>query len=131
MLSVDPDDVVQPVTVLEERGLPRVLLISADDMCEEKEETSVDVINETAKEDINPVVLNKDPLNLDDDEMEEVEQKEYFNLNLKASSNVICVQHHWRKYSQVQRGVENPPRKLSFIQRFGVMRRRPTVRKKG
>ncbi|GFY71715.1 transposon Tf2-9 polyprotein [Trichonephila inaurata madagascariensis] len=27
--------------------------------------------------------------------------------NLKASSNVIFVQHHWRKYSQVQRGVEN------------------------
>ncbi|GFV20667.1 uncharacterized protein TNCV_777121 [Trichonephila clavipes] len=67
-------------------------------MCEEKEETSVDVIKETANEDINPVVLRKEPLNLNDDEMEEVEQKECFNPNLKASSNVIFVQHYWRKW---------------------------------
>ncbi|PRD35489.1 UNVERIFIED_CONTAM: hypothetical protein NCL1_11480 [Trichonephila clavipes] len=96
-------------------------------MCEEKEETSVDVINETAKEDINPVVLSKEPVNLDDDEME---VEVCFNLNLKASSNVIFVQHPWRKYSQVQRRVEKPTRKLPFIRRFGVMRRRPTMRKK-
>ncbi|GFX24963.1 splicing factor 3B subunit 2 [Trichonephila clavipes] len=39
------------------------------------------------------------------------------------------MQHHWHKYSQVQRGAEKPTRKLPFIQRFGVMRR-PTTRKK-
>ncbi|GFV35265.1 splicing factor 3B subunit 2 [Trichonephila clavipes] len=60
--------------------------------------------------------------------MEEVEV--CLNPNLKASSNVIFVQHHWRKYSQVQRGVEKPTPKLPFIKRFGVMRRRPTMRKK-
>ncbi|GFV20684.1 uncharacterized protein TNCV_777291 [Trichonephila clavipes] len=130
MLSVGRDAVAQPVTVPEEKGLPRVLPISADEICEEKEETSVDVIKETANEYINPVVLRKEPLNLDDDEMVEVEQKECFNPNLKVSSNVIFVQHYWRKYSQVQRGVEKPTRKLLFIQRFGVMRKRPKRRKK-
>ncbi|GFU11415.1 uncharacterized protein TNCV_4041171 [Trichonephila clavipes] len=99
MLSVGPDAMAQPVTVPEEKGLPRVLLISADERCEE---TSVDVIKETAKEDINPVVLSRDPLNLDDDEMEEVEQK---------------------------REVEKPARTLPFIQRI-VMRKRPTMQKK-
>ncbi|GFY63320.1 splicing factor 3B subunit 2 [Trichonephila inaurata madagascariensis] len=118
MLSVGPDAVAQPVTVTEEKGLPRVLLISANEMYEE---TSVDVIKETAKEDTNSVVLSKEPVNLD--EIEEVKQKVCFSPNLKASSNVIFVQHHWRKYSQVQREVEKPTRKLPFIQR-------PTVRKK-
>ncbi|GFX42089.1 splicing factor 3B subunit 2 [Trichonephila clavipes] len=99
MLSVGPDAMTQPVTVPKKKCLPRALLISADEMCEEKEEKSVDVIKETAKEDI-------------------------------TSSNVIFVQHHWRKYSQVQRGVEKPARKLPFIQRFDVWRKRPTMRKK-
>ncbi|GFY72136.1 splicing factor 3B subunit 2 [Trichonephila inaurata madagascariensis] len=72
MLRVGSDAVAQPVTVPEEKGLPR---------------------------------------------------KVCFNPNLKASSNVIFVQHHWRKYSQVLRGVEKPTPKLPFIQR-------PTVRKK-
>ncbi|GFY62187.1 splicing factor 3B subunit 2 [Trichonephila inaurata madagascariensis] len=98
MLSVGPHAVAQPVTVPEEKGLPRALLISADEMCEEKEEISVDLIKETTKEDINPVVLSKEPVNLHDDEIEE-------------------------------RGVEKPTRKLPFIQRFGVMRRQPTMRK--
>ncbi|GFY57904.1 splicing factor 3B subunit 2 [Trichonephila inaurata madagascariensis] len=97
MLSVGLDPVAQPVTVPEEKGLPR--------------------------EDINPVILSKEPVNLDDDEIEEVKQKVCFNPNLKTSSNVIFVQHQWRKYSQVLRGVEKPTRKLPFIQR-------PTVRKK-
>ncbi|GFS58832.1 splicing factor 3B subunit 2 [Trichonephila inaurata madagascariensis] len=119
MLSVGLDVVAQPVTVPEEKGLTRVLLISANEMCVE---TSVDVIKETAKEDINLMVLSKEPVNLDD-EIEEVKQKVCFNPNLKASRNVIFVQHHWRKYSQVLRGVEKSTRKLPFIQR-------PTVRKK-
>ncbi|GFS94531.1 uncharacterized protein TNCV_2015321 [Trichonephila clavipes] len=129
MLNVGPDAMAQPVTVLEERCLPRALLISADEMCEEKEERSVDVIKETAKEDINSVVLNSEPLNLNNDEIEEIKQKVWFKPNLKASSNVIFVHHHWRKYSQVQRGVGNPTRKLPFIQP-SVMRKRSTTRKK-
>ncbi|GFW73670.1 uncharacterized protein TNCV_1541251 [Trichonephila clavipes] len=119
ILSVGPDAKAQPVTVPEEKCLPRALLISADaTFCEEKEERSVDGIKETAKEDINPVVLNREPFNLDDDEIEEVEntQKVCFNLNLRVSSSVIFVRHHWRKYSQVQRGVGKPTRKLPFIQ---------------
>ncbi|GFX01662.1 uncharacterized protein TNCV_4279421 [Trichonephila clavipes] len=55
MLRVGPDAVAQPDTVPEEKGLPRSLLISVDEMCEEKEERSFDVIKETAKEDINLV----------------------------------------------------------------------------
>ncbi|GFW43470.1 arm_2 domain-containing protein [Trichonephila clavipes] len=43
MLSVGPDTMAQPVTVPEEKCLPRALLIFADEMCEEKEERSVDV----------------------------------------------------------------------------------------
>ncbi|GFW56200.1 splicing factor 3B subunit 2 [Trichonephila clavipes] len=91
MLSVGPDAKAQAVTVPEEKCLPTALLISADQMCEEKEERSVDVIKETAKEDINPLVLNS-----------------------------------W----QVQRGVGKPTRKLPFIQRNVVMRKRSTMRKK-
>ncbi|PRD33760.1 UNVERIFIED_CONTAM: Splicing factor 3B subunit 2, partial [Trichonephila clavipes] len=102
MLSLGPDAVAQPVAVPKEKGLPRVLLISADEM---------------------------EPLNLNND-IEEIKQKVWFKPNLKASSNVIFVQHHWRKYSHVQRGVGKPTRKLPFIQRFGAMIRRSTMRKK-
>ncbi|GFT25706.1 hypothetical protein TNCV_1517241 [Trichonephila clavipes] len=35
VLSVGPDDMAQPVTIPEEKCLPRALLISADEMCEE------------------------------------------------------------------------------------------------
>ncbi|GFX89482.1 uncharacterized protein TNCV_483171 [Trichonephila clavipes] len=108
MLSMGPDAMAQPVTVPEEKCLPRALLISADEMCEEKEERSVDVIKETAKEDINPVVLNSKPLNLNNNEIEGIKWKVWFNPNLKALSNVTFVQHHWSKYSQVQRGVGKP-----------------------
>ncbi|GFW12376.1 splicing factor 3B subunit 2 [Trichonephila clavipes] len=101
MLSVGPDDMAQPVTVAEEKCFPRALplLISADEMCEEKEEISVDVIKETAKEDI-----SREPFNLNNDEIEEINQRVWFiyKPNLKASINVRFVQHHWRKYSQVQ-----------------------------
>ncbi|GFY78456.1 uncharacterized protein TNIN_353221 [Trichonephila inaurata madagascariensis] len=85
MLSVCPDALAQPDTVREEKGLPRVLLISADEMCEEKAERSEsglsgpraapDVIKETAEEDINPMMLSKEPVNSDDDEIDEVKPK--------------------------------------------------------
>ncbi|GFW54752.1 integrase catalytic domain-containing protein [Trichonephila clavipes] len=72
MLSVGSDAKAQPVTVPEEKCLPRALplLISADEMCEEKEERSVDVIKETAKEDI-----SREPLNLNNDEIEEINHR--------------------------------------------------------
>ncbi|GFR26507.1 hypothetical protein TNCT_55091 [Trichonephila clavata] len=59
MLSVDPDAVAQPVAIGEEKYLSRdsfnVPPIFADDeMYEEKEETSVDVIKDKAK-DVNTV----------------------------------------------------------------------------
>ncbi|GFX40444.1 integrase catalytic domain-containing protein [Trichonephila clavipes] len=69
-------------------------------MCEEKEERSVDVIKETAKEDI-----SREPLNLNNDESEEINQRE------------------------IQREVGKPTRKPPFI-RSVVMRKRPTMRKK-
>ncbi|GFW47477.1 uncharacterized protein TNCV_4537671 [Trichonephila clavipes] len=75
MLSVSPDAMAQPVTVPEEKCLPRVLPISVDEMCEEKEEKLVDVMKKTAKEDINPVVLNSEPLNLNNDEIEEINHR--------------------------------------------------------
>ncbi|GFY03888.1 uncharacterized protein TNCV_1196681 [Trichonephila clavipes] len=93
MLSMGSDDVAQPVTVPEEKGLPRVLLLSADEMCGEKEKTSVDVIRETAKEDINPVVLSREPLNLNNDEIEEIKHRKccdgsrVFSLTCPLSQN--------------------------------------------
>ncbi|GFW91264.1 uncharacterized protein TNCV_736791 [Trichonephila clavipes] len=70
VLSVGPDAMAQPVTVPEEKCLPRALLLSTDEMCEEKEERSVDVIKETAKEDI-----SREPLNLNNDEIEEINHR--------------------------------------------------------
>ncbi|GFS67660.1 uncharacterized protein TNCV_4363491 [Trichonephila clavipes] len=133
-LNVGPDAMAQPVTVPEEKCLPRALLISTDEMCEEKEERLVDVIKETAKEDINPVVLNSEPSNLNNDEIEEIiTESVVYKPNLKASSNVIFVQRHLcfkRNHSQVKRGAEQHALKLLFIQRIGFMRRRPITRKK-
>ncbi|GFR05007.1 hypothetical protein TNCT_498982 [Trichonephila clavata] len=115
MLSVDPGAVAHPVAIGEEKHLSRdsfnVPLISADDeMYEEKEETSVNVIKD--KEDVNPVCVNS---------------------NLKISSNVILVPHHScfkRKNSQDKRGVERHALELlDFIKRFG-MRRRQALRER-
>ncbi|GFQ75840.1 hypothetical protein TNCT_313941 [Trichonephila clavata] len=82
-------------------------------MYEEKEETSVDVIKDKAKEDVNPVCVNS---------------------NLKISSNVILVPHHScfkRKNSQDKRGVERHALELlDFIKRFGIMRRRQALRER-
>ncbi|GFR22432.1 uncharacterized protein TNCT_297261 [Trichonephila clavata] len=118
MLSVDPDAVARPVAIGEEKHLSRdsfnVPPISADDeMYEEKEETSVDVIKDKAKEDVNPVCVNS---------------------NLKISSNVILVPHHScfkRKNSLDKRGVERHALELlDFIKRFGIMRRRQALRER-
>ncbi|GFR11394.1 uncharacterized protein TNCT_201833 [Trichonephila clavata] len=118
MLSVDPDAVARPVAIGEEKHLSRdpfnVPIISADEeMYKEKEETSVNVIKDKAKEDVNPVCVNS---------------------NLKASSNVILVPHHScfnRKNSLDKRGVEKHALELyDFIKRFGIMRRRQALRER-
>ncbi|GFY72271.1 uncharacterized protein TNIN_390391 [Trichonephila inaurata madagascariensis] len=83
MLSLGLDAIEQPDTVPEEKGLPRVLLISADEMCEE---TSVDVIKETTKEDINPVILSKQPVNSNDDE---IEKYSVFKAKLFTCSQIM------------------------------------------
>ncbi|GFQ98491.1 hypothetical protein TNCT_238211 [Trichonephila clavata] len=54
------------------RDSSKVPLISADDkMYEEKEETPIDVILNKAKNDINPGILSKETLDLENDENEE------------------------------------------------------------
>ncbi|GFR16641.1 hypothetical protein TNCT_330341 [Trichonephila clavata] len=82
-------------------------------MYKEKEETSVNVIKDKAKEDVNPVCVNS---------------------NLKISSNVILVPHHScfkHKNSQDKRGVERHALELlDFIKRFGIMRRRQALRER-
>ncbi|GFS50206.1 hypothetical protein TNIN_425091 [Trichonephila inaurata madagascariensis] len=64
MLCMNPDALVQPVTVGNKKGLSRdssnVPL------------PPVDVIKAKAKDDINPVIFSKETLNLEEDEMEEM-----------------------------------------------------------
>ncbi|GFT69421.1 uncharacterized protein TNCV_1297271 [Trichonephila clavipes] len=81
----------------------------------EKEEISVDAIKD--KDDLNPVILSKERMDFDEDEIEEpklskrkrkklsrmtvvkLQQK----LNLKASSNMVLIPQHWSfrgEYSQ-------------------------------
>ncbi|GFQ98371.1 uncharacterized protein TNCT_60441 [Trichonephila clavata] len=131
MLSVNPDVVAQPVIVGEEKDLSRdsskMPLISTDDkLYEEKEEAPVDVIREKVKDDINPAILSKETLDLEDDEIEE-EKSKLFKRKLKklsiktiaelqqksefnASSNIILVSHHW--CFQDKQGIERPAWKL-------------------
>ncbi|GFQ74104.1 uncharacterized protein LOC102076250 [Trichonephila clavata] len=106
ILRIDPDAVAKLVAIGEEKDLSRysfnVPPISADDeMYEEREETSVDVIKDEAKQDV--------------------------NSNLKVSSNAILVPHHScfkHKNSQDKRGVEKHALELlDFINQFGIMRR--------
>ncbi|GFR15297.1 hypothetical protein TNCT_99861 [Trichonephila clavata] len=61
MLYVNPDAVAQPAIVGEEKGSSRdsstiPLISAADEMCEENEETHVDVIKDKDKDNINPVI---------------------------------------------------------------------------
>ncbi|GFU72271.1 hypothetical protein TNCV_4474461 [Trichonephila clavipes] len=72
MLSADPDAVAQPVTVEKKRVLSNVPLIYAEDETyEEKEETPVDARKAKAKGDVNLLILSKERVDLDDDEIEE------------------------------------------------------------
>ncbi|GFR22798.1 uncharacterized protein TNCT_441321 [Trichonephila clavata] len=128
MLSVNPDTVTQPVIVGERKGLSRdsskVPLVPADnEMCEGKEETPVNVIRDKVKDDTNPPILSKEPLDLEDDEIEEDKSKLFQRkrkklsrktvaelqqkVNLKASNNIILVFHQWCfKGKQDKQGIE-------------------------
>ncbi|GFW40147.1 hypothetical protein TNCV_5118301 [Trichonephila clavipes] len=76
ILSGDPDAAAQPVTVEEEKGLSNIPLISAEnETYEEKEETPVDVMKDKAKCDVDLVILSKQRVDLDDDEIGEEKSK--------------------------------------------------------
>ncbi|GFR00895.1 hypothetical protein TNCT_180571 [Trichonephila clavata] len=122
MLSVNPDAVAQPAIVGEEK---------------------VDVIRDEVKDDINPASLNKETLDLEYDEREE-EKSKFFKrklkklrrktvaelqqkVNLKASSSIILLPHHWcfknKQDKQDKQGIEKPAWKLlDFIKRVGIMK---------
>ncbi|GFQ75589.1 uncharacterized protein TNCT_696391 [Trichonephila clavata] len=148
ILSVNPDAVAQPVIVGEGKGLSRDLskvpLIPADKgMCEGKEETPVDVIRDEVKDDINPAILSKETLDLEYEEIGEEKSKLFQRkrkklsrktvaelqqkVNLKASSNIILVFHHWcfksKQDKQDKQRIEKPAWKLhDCIKQIGIMK---------
>ncbi|GFR24331.1 hypothetical protein TNCT_378791 [Trichonephila clavata] len=153
MLSVNPDAVAQLVIVGEGKGLSRdsskVPLIPANnEMCEGKEETLVDVIRDEVKDDINSAILNKETLDLEYEEIEEKKSKLFKRklknlsrkvvaelqqkVDLKASSNIILVSHHWCfKGKQDKQGMEKPAWKLlDFIKRVGIMKMEQALRER-
>ncbi|GFW36100.1 hypothetical protein TNCV_4929631 [Trichonephila clavipes] len=74
-------------------------------------EETPDVIKEKAKDDINPMILSKESLDLEGDEIEGREAKNCLKrsaelqqkVNLKASGNIILVPRHWCFKRQVKR----------------------------
>ncbi|GFW38470.1 uncharacterized protein TNCV_4609771 [Trichonephila clavipes] len=143
MLSVDPDGVTQPVTVEEEKGLSNALLISAEDETyEEKGKTPVDVIKDKAEGDVDPIILSKQRVDLDDEAIEELPKRKLKKLsrmtvdklqqkvNLKASSNIVLIPQHWDvryEYSQDKRGEKLAGKLPNFIKRTGVVKVRPLL----
>ncbi|GFU70309.1 hypothetical protein TNCV_2106481 [Trichonephila clavipes] len=81
----------------------RTLISAEDETYEEKGETPVDVIKDKAKGDVDPVILSKQQVDLDYDEMgEELSEitqklsrmavaKLQQTVDLKASSNIILI----------------------------------------
>ncbi|GFV19270.1 uncharacterized protein TNCV_1475561 [Trichonephila clavipes] len=112
----------------------------------EKEEISVDVIKD--KDESNPVILSKERIDFDEDEIEEeklkLPKRKCKNLsrrtvaelqqkvNLKASSNIVLIPQHWslrREYSQDKSGIGKLAWKLSdFIKRDGTVKIRRSSR---
>ncbi|GFS55901.1 hypothetical protein TNIN_468751 [Trichonephila inaurata madagascariensis] len=106
----------------------------------ERRETPVDVIKDKSKGDINPVILSKKRVDIDNDEIEEEKPKLpkrklkkisrttvaklQQKVNLKASTNIALVPQHRsfkRKYSQDKEGIEKLAWKLpDFIKRIGM-----------
>ncbi|GFV98873.1 uncharacterized protein TNCV_2913901 [Trichonephila clavipes] len=117
-------------------------------MYEEKEEISVDVIKD--KNDLNPVILIKERMDFNEDEIEEeklklcVPKRKRKNLsrmtvaelqpkgNLKASSNIVLIPQHWsfrREYVQDKSGIGKLALKLTdFIKRDGTVKIRRSSR---
>ncbi|GFR19808.1 splicing factor 3B subunit 2 [Trichonephila clavata] len=108
-------------------------------MCEGKEETPVDVIRDKVKDDINPAILSKETLDLEDDKIEEerstlfkrklkkLSRKTVAELEQKVNCNTcdyILAFHHWCfKDKQDKQGIEKPSWKLlDFIKRVGIMK---------
>ncbi|GFR03191.1 splicing factor 3B subunit 2 [Trichonephila clavata] len=155
-LSVNPDAVAQPVIVGEgkslSRDLSKVPLIPADkEMCEGKEETPVNVIRDEVKDDINPAILNKETLDLEYNEIKEEKSKLFQGkrnklrrktvaelqqkVNLKASTKIILVTHHWcfkgKQDKQDKQGIEKLAWKLhDCIKQIGIMKMRPALRER-
>ncbi|GFW50347.1 uncharacterized protein TNCV_4697621 [Trichonephila clavipes] len=112
----------------------------------EKEEISVDVIKD--KDDLNLVILSKERIDFDEDEIEEEKPKlpegklkklsrmtvaeSQQKVNLKASSNVVLIPQRWslrREYSQDKSGIGKLAWKLTdFIKRDGTVRIRRSSR---
>ncbi|GFY30501.1 uncharacterized protein TNCV_3522641 [Trichonephila clavipes] len=105
----------------------------------EKEEISVDVTKD--KYDINPVILSKERIDFDEDEIEEkpkLPKRKRKNLsrmivaelqqkvNQKTSSNMVLIPQHWSfrgKYSQDKSGIGKLAWKLTdFIKRDGTVK---------
>ncbi|GFR20218.1 hypothetical protein TNCT_405781 [Trichonephila clavata] len=126
-----------------------VPLIPADkEICEGKEETPVDVIRDEVKDDINPSILSKETLDLEYDEIEEEKSKLFQRkrkilsrkkvvelqqkVNLKASSNIILVFHHWCfKGKQDKQEIEKPAWKLhDCIKQIGIMKMGQALRER-
>ncbi|GFX76358.1 uncharacterized protein TNCV_593211 [Trichonephila clavipes] len=108
----------------------------------EKEEMSVDVMKD--KDDLIPVILRKEGIDFDEDEIEEekpklcVPKRKRKNLsrrtvadlpqkvNLNASSNMVLIPQHWSfrdEYSQDKSGTVKLAWKLTdFIKRDGTVK---------
>ncbi|GFQ81772.1 hypothetical protein TNCT_632481 [Trichonephila clavata] len=132
--------------VLVFKDLSKVPLIPADkEMCEGKEETPVDVIRDEVKDDINPAILNKETLDLEYEEIEEEKSKLFQRkrkklsrktvaelqqkVNLKASSNIILVLHHW--CFKDKQGIGKPAWKLhDCIKQIGIRKMEQALRER-
>ncbi|GFS92122.1 uncharacterized protein TNCV_1190851 [Trichonephila clavipes] len=112
----------------------------------EKEEISVDVIKD--KDDLNPVILSKERIHFDEDEIEEEKPKLpkrkcknlsrrtvaelQQKLNLKASSNIVLIPQHWSSRGEYSQGISEMGKlawKLTdFIKRDGTVKIRRSSR---
>ncbi|GFY58552.1 uncharacterized protein TNIN_198161 [Trichonephila inaurata madagascariensis] len=114
-------------------------LSAQDEMYEE--ETSVDLIKD--KDGLNLVILSKERMDFDEDEIEEEKPKKLSRMtvaklqqkvNLKASSNMVLIPQNWsfrRECSQDKSGIGKLAWKLTdFIKRDGTMKIRPSSRER-
>ncbi|GFT85321.1 hypothetical protein TNCV_497441 [Trichonephila clavipes] len=130
LLSVHPDAVAQPVAVGEEKGLSGdssiVLLNFAEDEIKETLDLEDDEIEEEK-----PKLPKRKLKKLSKLAVAELQQK----VNLKASSNIILLLHHWyykHKYLQDKRVIEKLVWKLpDFNKRVGIMKVQQSSRERG